>query len=206
MYNPDALCAALWIVLAVMVLGSVVGTVLVGLARRFTSQQKNNGNPVLNGPQTTRMRRALYPTKFAKLSFLLLLGAAVVAGIDARAAQAFGAAAINARASGHPWCVTREGSDVPAACKYGNFLSCSIAAIMAGGSCKERLSLFVTAGAIPLPRPRKLSAAKPPVQKRASAPINGNDQLFRKFVRWSSKAQLSEVPSRERSSFPPTQP
>jgi len=198
--------AALWIVLAVMVLGSVVGTVLVGLALRFTSQEKGNGNSVLNAPQTTRMRRAVHPTKFAELSFLLLIGTAVVAAIDARAAQAFDALAINARASGHPWCVTREGSDVPAACEYDNFLSCSMAAIMAGGSCKERLSLFVTAGAIPLPRPRKLSAAKPPVQKRASAPINGNDQLFRKFVRWSSKAQLSEVPSRERSSFPPTQP
>ena len=179
---------------------------LVGRAQRFTSQEKNNGNSVLNAPQTIRMRRAVYPTKFAELSFLLMLGAAVAVGIGARAAQAFDAVAINARASGHPWCVTREGSDVPAACEYDNFLSCSMAAIMAGGSCKERLSLFVTAGAIPLPRPRKLSAAKPPVQKRASAPINGNDRLFRKFVRWSSKAQLSEAPSRERSSFPPTQP
>src|SRR6516225_2485464 len=109
MYYPDTLRAALWIVLALMVLGSVVGSVLVGLARRFTSQEKNNGNSVLNAPQPTRVRRAVYPTKFAVLSFLLLLGAVVAAGIDARAAQAFDAVAINARASGHPWCVTREG-------------------------------------------------------------------------------------------------
>ena len=80
MYYPDTLCAALWIVLAVMVFGSIVGTVLVGLAQRFTYQEKNNGNSVLNAPQTTRMRRAVYPTKFAELSFLLMLGAAVVAG------------------------------------------------------------------------------------------------------------------------------
>jgi D-alanyl-D-alanine carboxypeptidase len=46
-----------------------------------------------------------------------------------------------------------------------------------------------------LPRPRKLSAAKPPLQKRASAPISGNDELFRKFVQWSSEAQLSEAQS-----------
>jgi hypothetical protein len=195
MYYPDTLRAALWIVLTAMVLGPIVGTVLVGLAQRFTSQEKNNGNLVLNAPQTTRLRRAVYPTKFAELSFLLLLGAAVVAGIDARAAQAFDAVAINARASGHPWCVRHEGSDVPAACEYDNFLSCSMAAIMAGGSCKERLRLFVTAGSVPLPRPRKLSAAKPPLQKRDSAPISGNDELFRKFVQWSSEAQLSEAQS-----------
>jgi cell division septation protein DedD len=137
----------------------------------------------------------VYPTRFAELYFLLLLGAVVLAAIDARAAQAFDAEAINARAPGHPWCVTREGSGVPAACEYDNFLTCSMAAIMAGGSCKERLSLSVTAGAIPLPRPRKLSAAKPPFQKRAAAPISGNDELFRKFVRWSSGTQLSEAQS-----------
>jgi hypothetical protein len=28
---------------------------------------------------------------------------------------------------------SREGSDVPAACEYDNFLSCSMAAIVAGG-------------------------------------------------------------------------
>jgi cell division septation protein DedD len=139
---------------------------------------------------------AVYPTKFTELYFLLLLGAVVVAGIDARAAQAFDAEAINARAPGHPWCVKREGSGVPAACEYDNFLTCGMAAIVAGGSCRERLSLSVTAGAIPLPRPRKLSAAKPPpLQKRAAAPISGNDELFRKFVRWSSGARLSETQS-----------
>jgi hypothetical protein len=112
------------------------------------------------------MRRAAYPTKFAESSFSLLLGAVLVPGIDARAAQAFDAVAVNARAYRHQWCVTREGSGVTAACEYDNFLSCSVAAIMASGSCQERLSMSVTAGAVPLPRPRKLSAAKPPLQKR----------------------------------------
>ena len=56
--------------------------------------------------------------------------------------------------------------------------------------------MSVTAGAIPLPRPRKLSAAKPPpLQKRAPAPISGNDELFRKFVRWSNGTRLSEAQS-----------
>jgi hypothetical protein len=40
MYYPNTLRAALWIVLAVMVLGSVVGIVLVGLALRFTSRKR----------------------------------------------------------------------------------------------------------------------------------------------------------------------
>jgi cell division septation protein DedD len=195
MRYPDALRAAPWIVLAATVLRSVAGPVLFGLAQRFTSQEKNNGNSLLNAPRTTPMRPAVYPTKFAELSFLLLLGAAVAAGIDARAAQAFDAAVTNARAPDHLWCVTHEGSDVPAACEYGNFLTCSMAAIMAGGSCKERLSLYVTAGGVPLPRPRRPSAAKLPLQKRASALISGNDDLFRKFVRWSNEAQLSKAQS-----------
>jgi hypothetical protein len=192
MYYPDTLRAALWIILAVMVFWSVVNTLLVGLAQRSTSQEKNNRNSVLNAPRP--MRRAVYPSKFAELYFLLL-GAVVLAGIDARAAQAFDAEAIDARAPGHPWCVTREGSGVPAACEYDNFLTCGMAVIMAGGSCKERLSLSVTAGAVPLPRPRKLSAAKPPLQKRTAVPISGNDELFRKFVRWERRAQLSEAQS-----------
>jgi hypothetical protein len=53
----------------------------------------------------------VYPTKFAELYFLLLLGAVVVAGIDARAAQAFDAEAINARAPGHPWCVRERSGE-----------------------------------------------------------------------------------------------
>ncbi len=137
----------------------------------------------------------MYPTKFVELNLLLLLGGVVVAGIDARTAQAFDPEAINARAPGHPWCVTSEGSAVPAACEYDNLLICGVAAIMAGGSCKERLSLSATAGAVPLPRPRKLLVAKPPVQKRAAAPIRGNDELFREFVRWSSRGQPSEAQS-----------
>jgi cell division septation protein DedD len=135
----------------------------------------------------------VYPTKFVDFYFLLLLGVVVMAAIDARAALARDAEAINSRAPGHPWCVTREGSDVGAACEYDNFLTCGMAAIMAGGSCRKRLSLSVTAAAVPLPRPRKLSAAKLPLQKRASALITSNDELFRKYVRWSSEAQLSEA-------------
>jgi hypothetical protein len=195
MYYPDTLRTALWIILAVMVFWSVVSTVLVGLAQRFTSQEKNKGNSVPNAPRPTPVRRAVYATKFAELYCLLLLAAVSVAGIDARPARAFDAKAIGARSPGHLWCVTRKGSGVPAACEYNNFLTCGMAAIMAGGSCKERLSLSVTAGAVPLPGPRRPSAAKPPLQKRAAAPISGNDELFRKFVRWSSGAQLSEAQS-----------
>ncbi len=141
------------------------------------------------------MGRAVRPTKFAELYCLLLLAAVLVTGINARPARAFDAQAMIARNPGHPWCVTREGSSVAAACEYNNFLTCGMAAIMAGGSCKERLSLSVTERAVPLPRPRRASAAKPPLQKRAAAPMSGNDELFRKFVRWSSGAQLSEAQS-----------
>jgi hypothetical protein len=137
----------------------------------------------------------VYPTKFVELYLLLLVCGVVMAAIDARVAQAFDTEAINAGAPGHSWCVTREGSGVPAACEYDHFLTCSVAAIMAGGTCKKRLSLSATAGAVQLPRPRKVSAAKPPVQKRAAAPISGNDELFREFVQWRSREQLSEAQS-----------
>ena len=53
--------------------------------QRFQLSRKNNENLVLNAPQTTAMRRAVYPTKFAELSFLLLLGAVVVARVVDRA-------------------------------------------------------------------------------------------------------------------------
>jgi hypothetical protein len=148
-----------------------------------------------NALQTTLLGRAVHPTKFARLHFLLLFGAVVVAGIDAGAVQAFDAVVINTRAPGHPWCVTHEGTHAPSACEYDNLLTCGVAAIVARGSCKGRLSLPVTAGAAPLLRSRKLSAAKPPLQKRVSAPISGNDELFQKFVRWSSETQLSEARS-----------
>jgi hypothetical protein len=192
MYYPDTLHAALWIILAVMAFWSVVSAVLIGLVQRFASQEKSNRNSVLSAPRTTPMRRPVDPTKFAELSFLLLLGAVVVAGIDARAAHAFDAETIDARAPGH-WCVTREGSGVPPACKYENFLTCGMAAIIAGASCKKRLSLPVTAGAVPLSRARKLSVAKAPLQTRAIAPVSRNDGLFRKFVRWSGGAPPPEA-------------
>jgi cell division septation protein DedD len=184
MRYPDALRAAPWIVLAVTVWGSGTCTGLLGLPLKKK-----------NAPRTTPMRPAVYRTKFAELSFLMLLAAAVAAGVDVRAAEAFDAVVTNARTPDRLWCVTHEGSDVPAACAYANFLTCSMAAIMAGGSCKERLNLRVTAGEVPLSRPRKPSAAKLPLQKRASALISGNDNLFRKFVRWSKEAQLSEAQS-----------
>jgi cell division septation protein DedD len=195
MHYSVTLRAALWIILAVMAFWSVVGTVLVGLAQRFTLQERNDRNSAQNTLLTTPMHRAVHPTKFAQLYFFLpLLVAIVVAGVDAGAAQAFDSAAINPGAPGHAWCVTRDGGAAPA-CEYDNFLTCGMAAAMAGGSCKERLSLSVTAGAVPLPRPRKLSAAKPPLQKRAAQPISGNNELFRKFVRWSSSAQPPEAPN-----------
>jgi cell division septation protein DedD len=191
MYYPDT---ALWIILAVMIVWSVASTVLVGLAQRFTVTRRNDGNSAPNAPLATPMHRALCPAKSAKLYFfLLLLGAVVVAGIDARAAQAFDAEAINAGAPVHAWCVTRDGSGVPA-CEYDNFVTCGIAAIAAGGSCKARSSLFAAAVDVPLPWPRKLSAAKPPLQKRAAAAtMSGNDKLFRKFVRWSSEQHAAHA-------------
>jgi hypothetical protein len=187
MRYADPLRAALWIILAVMIVWSVASTVLVGLAQRFTITRRNDENSALNAPLAMPMRsRVVSPAKSAE--FLLLLGAVVVAGIDARAAQAFDAEASNAGAPGHAWCVTRDGNGAPAACKYDNFVTCGIAAIVAGGSCMARSSLFAAAVEVPLPRPRKLSAAKPLLQKRAAAAtMSGNDKLFRKFVRWSSE-------------------
>ncbi len=131
------------------------------------------------------MHRAFSPTKYAEFYFLSLLVVFLVAGIDACVAQGFDAKAINAGA-GHTWCVSRNGSGLPAACDYDNFVICSLAAIVSGGSCKEQSSLSAAAVQISLPRPRKLSAAKPPLQKRpVEAAMSGNDELFRKFVRWS---------------------
>ena len=45
------------------------------------------------------------------------------------------------------------------------------------------------------PATQAIGGAKPALQKRAAAPISGNDELFRKFVRWSSGARPSEAQS-----------
>jgi hypothetical protein len=172
-------------ILAVMIVWSVASTVLVGLAQRFTITGRNDVYSGQSAPLAKPMRsRAVSPARSAELYFfLLLLGAVVVTGIDARNAKA-----INDGSPGHAWCITRDGSGAPAACDYDNFLVCGMAAIVAGGSCKARSNLFTAAVEVPLPRPRKLSAAKPPLQKRiAAATASGNDKLFRKFVRWSSE-------------------
>jgi len=162
----------------------------LGRAQRFSTLNKKHRKFSPERAGDYPHASAMYPTKFARLYFLLLLCAVLVAGIDARAVQAFEAVVINARTPGHPWCVTHKGSDAPAVCEYDNYLTCGMAAIAASGSCKHRRS-SVTAASVSLPRPRKLSAAKPPLQKRESAPTSDNDDLFRKFVQWSSKTQLS---------------
>jgi hypothetical protein len=77
-------------------------------------------------------------------------------------------------------CVTRDGSRVPGGCAYDDFVTCGIAAIGAGGSCKARSSLMATAhAAVPLPRPRKVSAAE-------------HDKLFREFVRWRNEQHAAQ--------------
>jgi hypothetical protein len=186
MHYPDTLRAALWVILAVMIVWSVASTLLVGLAQRFTITGRKDVYSGQSAPLAKPMRsRAVSPARSAELYFfLLLLGAVVVTGIDARAAQALDAKAINEGAPGHAWCITRDGSGAPAACGYDNFLVCGMAAIVAGA----RSSLFTAAVEVPLPRPRKLSAAKPPLQKHiVAATTSSNDELFRKFVRWSSE-------------------
>ena len=185
MHYPDTLHAALWVILAVMIIWSVTSTVLVGLAQRFTVTGRSNGN---SGPSAPLAKpRTVSPTWSLELYFfLLLLGAVVVAGIDVTAAQALDAKAINAGAPWHAWCITRGGG-APAACDYDNSLVCRIAAVVSGGSCEARSSLFAVSAEAPLPRPRKLSARKPPLQKHAAAAtMSGNDKLFQKFLRWSS--------------------
>jgi hypothetical protein len=115
MHYPVTLRAALWIILAAMAFWSVVSAVLVGLAQRFILQEKNDRNSAQNTQLKKPMRLAVHPTKFAELYFfLLLLGAVVLTGLDAGAAQAFDSAAINTGAPGHAWCVTRDGGDAPA--------------------------------------------------------------------------------------------
>ena len=130
-----------------MIVWSVASTVLVGLAQRFTITGRNDVYSGQSAPLAKPMRsRAVSPARSAELYFfLLLLGAVVVTGIDARTAQALDAKAINDGSPGHAWCITRDGSGAPAACDYDNFLVCGMAAIVAGGSCKARSSLFTAA-------------------------------------------------------------
>jgi len=72
-------------------------------------------------------------------------------------------------------CVTRDGSRVPGGCAYDDFVTCGIAA------CKARSSLIAATAhaAVPLPRPRKVSAAE-------------HDKLFREFVRWRNEQHAAQ--------------
>ena len=105
MHYPDTLRAALWVILAVMIVWSVASTVLVGLAQRFTITGRNDVYSGQSAPLAKPMRsRAVSPARSAELYFfLLLLGAVVVTGIDARTAQALDAKAINDGSPGHAW-------------------------------------------------------------------------------------------------------
>ena len=90
MHYPVTLRAALWIILTAMAFWSVVSAVLVGLVQQFILQEKNDRNSTQNTQLKKPMRRAVHPTKFVELYFfLLLLGAVVLTGLDAGAAQAF---------------------------------------------------------------------------------------------------------------------
>ena len=76
MHYPDTLRAALWVILAVMIVWSVASTVLVGLAQRFTITGRNDGNSGLNAPLAKPMRsREVSPARSAELYFFLLLSA-----------------------------------------------------------------------------------------------------------------------------------
>jgi hypothetical protein len=186
MHYPDTLHAALWVILAVMIIWLVVSTVLVGVAQRFNGRNAGSSGP--SAPLAKPMRSPTVSPRWSTelYFFLVLLGAVVVAGIDVTSAQALDAKAINAGPPGHAWCITRGGGG-PAACDYDNSLVCRIAAVVTGGSCEARSSPFAVSAEVSLPRPRKLSARKPPLQKHATAATrSGNDKLFQKFVRWSS--------------------
>jgi hypothetical protein len=136
MHYPDTLRAALWVILAVMIVWSVASTVLVGLAQRFTITGRNDVYSGQSAPLAKPMRsRAVSPARSAELYFfLLLLGAVVVTGIDARTAQALDAKAINDGSPGHAWCITRDGSG----CTGGLRLR-QLPSLWHGGDCGRRV-------------------------------------------------------------------
>jgi hypothetical protein len=115
---------------------------------------------------------------------LLLLGSVTDVGLAARAAHADDSAPLR------PWCVAR--SDLPLECVHSDLFSCSIAALLSGGSCVKveagmvpatTTTTATTTEAAPEPRKPKVVRRKPSTAQDKSSAAQ-HDELFREFERW----------------------
>ena len=121
------------------------------------------------------------PARTAATYLLLLLSGAVTdVGFAARAAHA------DDTAPSRQWCIAR--GDLPPDCAHADLFSCSIAALLSGGSCvKVEPSLVpaTTATTEPAPEPKKPKVARrKPATAHDKSSAAQHDELFREFERW----------------------
>ena len=126
---------------------------------------------------------------------LLLLGAITDVAFAARAAQAQAQAAAQPKEADprpmRPWCVAK--TDLPLDCVHEDVVSCSMAALLSGGSCVKVEPSALPAPTVEVaPEPKKRNVArsksttvqqKPATTQQKSSAAQ-NDKLFREFERW----------------------
>ena len=134
----------------------------------------------------------------AGVSHLVVASAALLAAVSL-VTSSVNALETNANTAESGWCVEQAGSGDPPSCVYGNFLTCGMAAITTGGSCKPRSSLPVAAterkpvtrasshrAPVSVARNTRATAVRPaPTASRMSAlSAAEREKLFRDFVQW----------------------
>jgi hypothetical protein len=120
------------------------------------------------------------PARTAATYLLLLLSGAVTdVGFAARAAHA------DDTTPSRQWCIAR--GDLPPDCAHNDLFSCSIAALLSGGSCVKVEQSLIPAttpeATAPEPTKRKVVRRKPSTAQDKSSAAQ-HDELFREFERW----------------------
>src|SRR5215831_5799034 len=135
----------------------------------------------------------------AGLLHLLAASAALVAavGLDTHAVHA-----LDAAAGKSGWCVQTSDSGAAPSCVYDDVVTCTVAAIRAGGICKTSETVAAEAAeasrhrAAPSPRQSAPPTAPPRASAQSTAPHHESEsslskpqreKLFRDFVEWSRR-------------------
>jgi hypothetical protein len=130
------------------------------------------------------------PWPAGMLHLVMAIGAVIAAlCLDARTVNALDADATTAESA---WCVEAADSGVPPNCAYHDFLTCAVAAIRAGGSCKAGSS--IPADAIDASGRRASASSRRSTQSTithrmhdSSLSIAEREKLFHEFVEWNRR-------------------
>ena len=132
----------------------------------------------------------VYPIPTGVLNLALVFGVIFsTMGLNVCTVDAFDADATTAE---NAWCIETSESGGPPNCAFHNFLSCAVAAIGVGGSCKA--GSFVPADPVNASNhrapdsPRRSAKSNIPHQADVS-PLSAVDRekLFREFVDWNRR-------------------